>query len=145
MQSRLGLLIVPLLAGTLACSSRTSVSAFHLPLDGDAARGQVAFVQLGCNGCHEVSGADLPRPTIHPAVPVVLGGTVPKRISDAYLVTSIINPNYDLAPYPKEQITAGGHSRMPQYDERISVRQLTDVVAFMQAHYEVTRLPETYH
>jgi hypothetical protein len=54
---------------------------------------------------------DLPRPTVQPPVPVTLGGETDKRLSDAYLVTSMIYPSYALAPYPKDQITRGGVSR----------------------------------
>src|SRR5208283_1403192 len=103
-----------LLAADVACSSgRYSASAFRLPPDGDAERGKAAFVALGCHSCHEVSGMDLPRPTVQPPVPVVLGGVVDAKLSDAYLVTSIIYPSYRLAPYPKDQIAIHGQSRMP--------------------------------
>ena len=129
-----------------ACGpGRHSAAAFRLPADGDVERGRITFVALGCNSCHEVTGEDLPRPTVQPAVPVVLGGVVGSRLSDAYLVTSIIRPNYELSPWPKDQITTkNGQSRMPPYDQ-LTVRQLTDVVTFLQAHYSVPRLPETYH
>ena len=104
----------------------------------------MAFVALGCNSCHEVSGVDLPRPTVQPPVPVILGGPVEARLSDAYLVTSIIYPSYELAPYPKDQITSGGQSRMPHYIDQISVRQLTDIVAFLQSRYFIPGMPEAY-
>jgi hypothetical protein len=65
---------------------------------------------------------------------VALGGGVEQKLSDAYLVTSVINPSYDLAPYPKEQITSGGQSRMPyDYAVGMTVRQLADIVAFLQS------------
>jgi len=136
-------IVVLAVAGT-GCSGRHSASAFHLPRDGDIERGKAAFVALGCNSCHEVSGVDLSRPTVQPPVPVVLGGTVDARLSDAYLVTSIIYPSYELAPYPKDQISSGGQSRMPHYEDRMTVRQLTDIVAFLQSRYLVPRMPETY-
>jgi mono/diheme cytochrome c family protein len=129
-----------------ACGpGRHSAAAFRLPADGDVDHGRATFVALGCNSCHEVTGEDLPKPTVQPAVPVALGGVVGSRLSDAYLVTSIIRPNYELAPWPKNQITTkSGQSRMPQYDQ-LTVRQLTDLVTFLQAHYSVPRLPESYH
>lgn len=129
-----------LLAASVACGSgRHSSSAFRLPPDGDAEKGKAAFVALGCHSCHEVSGVDLPRPTVKPAVPVVLGGTVDARLSDAYLVTSIIYPSCELAPYPKDQITDHGQSRMPAYADQMTLRQLTDVVAFLQSRYFLAR------
>ncbi|HEY1337172.1 MAG TPA: c-type cytochrome [Bryobacteraceae bacterium] len=137
---------VALLAGAAAAcgSGRHSAAAFRLPRDGDVQRGQAAFVALGCNKCHEVSGVDLPRPTVQPTVPVVLGGAVDAKLSDAYLATSIIDPSYELAPYSKDQILSGGESRMPHYADQVTVRQLTDIVAFLQSRYVVPRLPPNY-
>ena len=139
------LAVAGLLAAGAACqSTRTSTDAFHLLADGNIDRGRAAFTDLGCHSCHEVAGVDLPRPTVQPPVPVTLGGQVSARLSDAYLVTSILNPSHDLAPYPKAQITTAGQSRMPSYTDRMTVRQLTDVVAFLQVNYSVTRPPEVY-
>src|SRR5579872_5746018 len=132
--------IAVLAVASAACSSgRHSASAFRLPPDGDVERGKAAFVALGCNSRHEVAGVDLPRPTVQPPVPVTLGGTVDSKLSDGYLVTSIIYPSYELAPYPKDQITTGGQSRMPHYADRMTVRQLADIVAFLQSRYLVSQ------
>jgi hypothetical protein len=137
--------IVVLLGGTVACDSGQHSSAgFRLPVNGDIERGKVAFVQLGCNHCHQVSGMDLPKPTVEPPVPVVLGGVVPVEVTDGYLVTSIINPSYVLAPYPMEMITAGGKSRMPDYSDTMTVTQLVDTVAFLQSRYTVVRPRPAY-
>jgi len=138
------LALAPLLVSAVACNARYSTAAFHLPVDGDAERGKAAFVALGCNSCHEVTGVDLPRPTVQPPVPVSLGGLVDRRLTDAYLVTEVIDPSYRLAPYPKDQISSGGQSRMPHYADRMTVRQLTDIVAFLQAHYTLRPMPPEY-
>ena len=138
------LALAPLLLSAVACNARYSSAAFHLPADGDAERGQAAFVTLGCNSCHEVAGVDLPRPTVQPPVPVLLGGTVDRRLTDAYMVTELIDPSYRLAPYPKDQISSGGQSRMPHYSTQMTVRQLTDIVAFLQAHYTLRPMPPEY-
>jgi hypothetical protein len=68
---------------------------------------------------------------------VTLGGEVDRKPSDAYLVTSMIDPSYDYAWYPKSQITAKGHSLMPSYSDRVTARQLVDIVSFLQSHYSV--------
>jgi len=130
--------IAVLLGTATACNSgRHSAAGFRLPANGDVARGKAAFVSFGCNGCHEVSGVDLPQPTVQPPVIVALGGEVPRQMTDGYLVTSIINPSYELAAYPKEQITVNGKSRMPDYIDRLTVQQLNDLVAFLQSRYTV--------
>lgn len=138
------LLVVVLLSGAVACDSgRHSSAGFRLPADGNVERGKAAFVALGCHQCHEVPGTDLPRPTIQPPVPVPLGGVVTREITDGYLVTSIINPSYELAPYARDFIMVGGKSRMPDYRDSITARQLTDMVAFLQSRYTI-QLPTKY-
>lgn len=134
------------LAGAgLGCGSgRHSSTGFRLPDDGDADRGKVTFVALGCHGCHQVSGVDLPHVTAQVPAPVALGGEVDRVVTDGYLVTSITNPSYRLAHYPKGQITIGGMSRMPLYTDRLTVRQLTDLVAFLQSRYTERLLPPTH-
>jgi sulfur-oxidizing protein SoxX len=135
-----------LLSGLVACSpSRYSSRSFALPSDGDPERGKLAFVELGCNACHDVAGVTLPAPAVRPVFNVPLGGEVPKRFSDAYLVTSIISPSHHIAPYPKEQVMENGKSRMPTYADRITVRQLTDLVAFLQANYRLRVPPPEYY
>lgn len=139
------LAIPALLVLTIACNSgRRSPSGFRLPADGDIERGKAAFLALGCYSCHEVSGADLPRPAVKPPVPVVLGGEVTRELTDGYLVTSLINPSHKLAPYRKDLITVAGKSRMPEYAEEMTVRQLTDLVAFLQSRYTVRQLAAKY-
>jgi mono/diheme cytochrome c family protein len=139
------LLVALLAAGMWGCGSdRHSASGFRLPPDGDAGRGQAAFLALGCHNCHSVIGADLPRPSIQPPVPVVLGGTVSRPVADGFLVTSIIYPSYELGRFPKQQVTAGGRSRMPEYADRITVRQMADLVEFLQAHYTVEKAPPPF-
>lgn len=129
--------VAGLLALSVACGGRHSAAGFRLPDDADAGRGKVAFATLECHTCHQVPGVDLPRPTVQPPVPVLLGGDVDREMTDGYLVTSIINPNHRLAAYPRSEISRGGRSRMPSYADRITVRQLTDIVAFLQANYTV--------
>jgi sulfur-oxidizing protein SoxX len=134
------LLVTAIGAVTAACShGRYSSAAFHLPPDGDAARGKQAFMSLGCNSCHAVAGVDMPAPTVQPPVPVVLGGEVVHRLSDGYLATSMIHPSYELAPFPAAQITSNGESRMPSYADKMTIRQMTDIVTFLQAHYKVPK------
>lgn len=137
--------LVALFGAAVGCDSgRHTTAGFHLP-EGNVEQGKVAFVALGCNSCHAVTGVDLLKPTVQPAVPVVLGGEVPEKLSDAYLVTSMIDPSYQLAPpYSKDQITAGGQSRMPHYADKMTVRQLIDVTAFLQSNYAIQRAIRNY-
>jgi hypothetical protein len=122
-----------------ACQDPRSPAGFRLP-EGDAGRGREAFVALKCHECHRVAGDDLPAPVASPPVPVVLGGDVAHARTDGDLVTSIIHPSHRLAPgYPAELITAGTGSRMPDHADAMTVRQMIDLVAFLQSRYRVVR------
>ena len=130
-----------LLIAASACESgRHSSAGFRLPAYGDIERGEAAFVALECNKCHEVPGANLPPPTAQPVVPVALGGSVTKELTDGYLAASIINPSCRLVGYRKDLTMASdGKSRMPEYKD-ITAQQLTDIVAFLQSRYTVRPL-----
>jgi hypothetical protein len=132
-------LVVALLpAALVACvtSPRSSVG-FRLP-QGDAARGRVAFSELQCHACHQVAGVDLPAPTADPVVPVKLGGVVPAYRTDGELVTAIIHPSHRVTRrHDESAVRSGGLSRMGDFTEAMTVRQLVDLVAFLQSEYDV--------
>jgi hypothetical protein len=70
-------------------------------------------------------------------VPIALGGTVDYQPTDGRFVTSVINPSHKLARgYPKQSIESGGISRMADYSDVMTVRQLVDLVAFLHSRYE---------
>jgi len=130
--------VAVLAAALAACvtSPRSSVG-FRLP-QGDVVQGRVAFTELRCHACHQVRGVSLPSPTADPAVPVKLGGVVPVYRTDGELVTAIINPSHRLTGgYDKSLVGSGGLSRMGDFTEAMTVRQLVDVVAFLQSQYDV--------
>jgi mono/diheme cytochrome c family protein len=119
---------------------RHSAAGFRLA-DGDAARGKQAFLDLQCYQCHEVAGTDLPKPAVQPPVPVQLGGTIAREKTDGYLATAILNPSHAIAGYPKEMVMVNNQSRMPDNSDKITLRQLSDLVAFLQSTY-VVRPPQ---
>lgn len=139
MQYRFRWLALAALIGVCAaCDTRHSPAAFHLPA-GDVERGKAAFVDLGCHSCHAMPGAEMPSPYVQPPVPVKLGGAINRRLSDAYIVTALLDPDYQLAPYPRNQITSDGKSRMPCYAGKMTTQQMIDVVAFLQSRYTLGR------
>jgi mono/diheme cytochrome c family protein len=116
-----------------------SSDGFRLP-DGDPARGRQAVLDLECHVCHAIEAPGMPRPTADPPVPVVLGGEIRNVKTDGELVTSIVNPSHRIAPTLRsERVTSGTLSRMPDYGDLMSVRQMADVVAFLQSRYKVIR------
>lgn len=127
------LAVILLLALSLTgCLGRRAPTGFRLP-PGNAAAGQATFVELKCNGCHTVKDVDLPAPSV--STVVELGGQVRLPRTDGEITTDIIMPSSHFAPgYPADQIETGGKSNMPDYTTRMTIRQLADVVAFLQAH-----------
>jgi hypothetical protein len=123
----------------LACNNPRSSAGFRLP-PGDPERGKTAFVDLKCHECHRMAGVDFPAPTVEPPVPVVLGGEVPHVRTDGDLFTSIVNPSHKIAPgYRPELVERDGRSRMPDFSDVMTVRQMLDLVAFLQSRYKVVR------
>jgi mono/diheme cytochrome c family protein len=139
--------LVPLMLLTAACNGPKSGAGLRLP-DGDVQRGKAAFLELKCNTCHTVAGTEIPSPSKDYAYVrvVVLGGEVRQVKTYGALVTSIINPSHSLAPgYPKELITKDNQSAMTNFNDTMTVRQLIDLVAFLQSRYEfVPPEPATY-
>jgi hypothetical protein len=133
----IGILLVGAL--TACMGDPSSEDVFSLP-DGDAERGMQLFVDLGCNGCHVISGVDLPEPAGPRQLEIVLGGKTTRARSEAYLVTSIINPSHRLPTnYPLAQVSKGGESRMPVYNDVITVTDLVDLVTFLHPTFQVVR------
>jgi mono/diheme cytochrome c family protein len=139
--------VVLLMLLTAACTGPKSGAGLRLP-DGDVQRGKTAFLELKCNTCHTVAGTEIPSPSKDYAYVrvVALGGEVRQVKTYGALVTSIINPSHSLAPgYPKELITKGNESAMANFNDTMTVRQLIDLVAFLQSRYEfVPPEPATY-
>jgi hypothetical protein len=118
-----------------------AATGFRLP-EGDPERGKEAFLELKCNACHVVKGVDFPPPVAEPPVPVALGGPVHYQPTDGRFVTSIVNPSHKLAPaFPQELVKTGSESRMADYSDVMTVRQLIDLVAFLHTRYEYTQPP----
>lgn len=132
-----------LLGVTAACGGRHSAAGFRLPENGDVERGKAAFVALKCYACHTVARVDMPPPT-SVGLPVPLGGTVYEVRTDGYLVTSIIHPSHAVAHPPRVAVVSPEvESHMPDFSREMTVRQLVDLVAFLQSTYEIAPAPQT--
>lgn len=125
---------------TIGCGSTSS--SFTLP-KGNAEHGAAEFLQFRCYDCHRVQSVDLPPSDDTEHVSVELGLVDhPRTYSD--LVTGIINPSHKLAKgYTASLISQDGKSRMPVYNDVMTVTQLADLVAFLQAHSKVQPLEPT--
>ena len=119
-----------------------SERGFRLP-EGDAMAGRETFLYMHCNQCHTISGEELPTiPGFEPFVE--LGGSVTRVKTYGELVTAIINPSHKLAEgYATDLVSEDGKSKMYVYNGFMTVQELTDLVMFLQPHYDV--VPPEFH
>jgi sulfur-oxidizing protein SoxX len=139
------LLLLGCLTALTGCDpeARMSEQGFRLP-DGDATAGREAFLYMQCHQCHSIAGKELPEIPGQPAPYIELGGTVSKVKTYGELVTAIINPSHRLAQgYAREVVAVDGESRMYNYNAHMTVKELTDIVMYLQPTYDV-QVPE-YH
>ena len=115
--------------------------AFRFPVqEGDIDAGRQAFIDHRCHQCHSVAGVRMP-PLAGASPPILeLGGETSLAKSYAELLTSVINPNHVISERYREQLlleaTIPLESPMPMpHIERMSVRQLIDLVAFLDSRY----------
>jgi mono/diheme cytochrome c family protein len=114
---------------------------FKLP-DGDPVAGREAFLYMQCHQCHSLKGEELPVIPDQSPPYVELGGAVTQVRTYGQLVTSIINPSHKLAiGYAKEVVTEDGMSKMYNYNQFMTVKELTDIVMYLQPYYKVV-VPE---
>ncbi len=119
-----------------------SERGFRLP-EGDAMAGRETFLYMHCNQCHTIQGEELPTiPGFEPFVD--LGGSVTRVKTYGELVTAIINPSHKLAEgYATDLVSEDGKSKMYVYNGFMTVQELTDLVMFLQPHYDV--VPPEFH
>lgn len=115
-----------------------SPRGFILP-PGDAMAGQSAFAALGCIHCHKVDGVSFTDSggDLAPELIVPIGGTKLKVKTYGQLVTAVIHPNASILEDDPRYVDANGNSLMPDYRQTMTVQQMTDIVTFLQEHYDV--------
>jgi mono/diheme cytochrome c family protein len=128
--------VIGLAAAALQACATEFGPGFHLPL-GDPDRGRAAFSALQCGACHAIAGT---APDAENDGRFVLGGQTMRVKTYGDLVTSIVNPSHRLARgYPADEVSRNGESPMAaaRLNEVMSVQQLVDLAAFLQAEYEL--------
>jgi mono/diheme cytochrome c family protein len=113
-----------------------SERGFRLP-DGDPQAGRETFLYMQCNQCHSIKNEELPIiPGTEPYVE--LGGGVTHVKTYGELVTAIVNPSHKLADgYAEDLVSEDGVSNMYIYNDYMTVQELTDLVRFLQPHYDI--------
>ena len=127
-----------LVAGWVVSGCGNRADNFALP-PGDIERGQQTFVALGCNSCHYVAdGVQRMKTGANPEIYVQLGGQVTKVKTYEDLITSIINPSHKLSRGPDpRRVTEEGESKMPRYNDVMTVQQLIDITSYLSSKYSV--------
>jgi mono/diheme cytochrome c family protein len=99
---------------------------------GDATRGREVFVGLECFACHEVKGEQFPQASKTPpgSGPDLSGMGIHHPAE--YFAESIINPNRVIVLGPGHT-GADSLSKMPDYSDSLSIRQLVDLVAYLKS------------
>lgn len=105
---------------------------FTLP-KGDPVEGRKVFVELECYKCHEIKGETLP------AVAKGDKGVGPELSQMAamhpieFFAESIMNPNAVIDPDAKEKgyLGADGKSKMPNYNDVLTVKQVADLATYL--------------
>lgn len=104
--------------------------------EGDPIAGKKVFQEMRCWSCHEIYGGDMPRPVASPPVPVYLGGNAIPAPDELHLLRAVAAPSHELASgWGREGVVANGDSRMADYSQVMTARQLFDVIAFLRSRY----------
>jgi len=119
----------------LACAQSTTDSedlraTMLLLPEGEPDAGRAAFISLGCAGCHAVAwDSELPAPL--PAVRAPELGLDVAKIGPGGLATSIVAPSHKV-PDKYRREGDGGVSPMRDFTGTMTIRQLTDIVAYLE-------------
>src|SRR5262245_2087641 len=97
---------------------------------GDAARGREVFQKLECYSCHEVRGERFPSPSDLGRVGPELSAMGPLHPPE-YFAESIINPGA-VVDRGRGYAMPDGSSRMPSYNESLTVQEVIDLVAYLR-------------
>ncbi|MEH6909479.1 MAG: c-type cytochrome [Oceanicoccus sp.] len=118
-------------------SGAMSARGFSFPI-GDAEKGKTVFLESNCLSCHTIKGVEDPAIAKQMENPIKLGGGVSRTMTYAELLTSVINPSHKVAEgYDRDKILAKGESVMRNYNDTMTVTDLTNLVTFLETKYDL--------
>lgn len=97
---------------------------------GDPAKGREAFVKLECHSCHEVRDEKFPTPKDQKNVGPELSQMGPLHEAE-YFAEAIINPGATIEK-GKGYEAPDGSSKMPSYNDSVTVQEIVDLVAYLR-------------
>lgn len=98
---------------------------------GSAAKGRDVFVKLECFSCHEIKGEKFPAPTDKGKVGPELSVMGPLHAAD-YFAEAILNPSAVIQK-GKGYEAADGSSKMPSFNDSMTVQEAIDLVAYLRS------------
>lgn len=96
---------------------------------GDPVKGRAVFQKLECYSCHEVKGESFPAPARAETIGPELSAMGPMHPPE-YFAESIINPSAVIEP-GKGYAAPDGSSKMPSFDDSVTIREVIDLVAYL--------------
>ncbi len=99
--------------------------------EGEPAEGREVFAKLKCYTCHEVKGEKFPAPSEEGKVGPELSAMGPLHEAD-YFAEALINPSA-VIEQGKGFEAADGSSKMPSFNDSMTVQELIDLVAFLRS------------
>ena len=122
-----------------ACSAEDRpVRGFVMPA-GDVAQGEQVFVDFNCHACHTIPGTEFPEVEHDLPFDVTIGGKVMSVRNHGELLTAVVNPDQTICRNYQLMMEASGRevymSPMPYRGEEMTVAELIDLVAFLNAQY----------
>lgn len=97
---------------------------FAMP-KGDPAKGREVFIKFECYFCHEIRGEDIPFAGVDYGPELSQMGSMHPL---EYFTESVINPS---AWASKQDRGPDGRSKMPTYNDRMTVQELIDLSAYL--------------
>jgi mono/diheme cytochrome c family protein len=97
---------------------------------GDPGRGRAAFIKFECYACHEVRTDTFPAPKDADKVGPELSAMGPLHDAD-YFAEAILNPGAVIEK-GKHYEAPDGSSKMPSYNDSMTVQELVDLVAYLR-------------
>ena len=138
----MGLMVLIIPMSGLVYASRDEgmnpADGFFLP-DGDPKAGKQAFAQLKCTSCHWIANdLKLSEPVAEKPGPVL--GFSQANYAPGWLANSIVSPSHTIALNSDGMAENSELSRMGDFTETMTVRQLIDVVAYLRSLGEEARV-----
>lgn len=99
--------------------------------EGDAKAGREAYLLLKCNACHAVYNDNLPAPVSEKTGPVL--GLAQMDYALGWLASAIVTPSHTLSTGEAGLSEGGQQSRMGDFSETMTVRQLIDILAYLKS------------